>query len=71
MIHKIFTILVAASSQGKHILHVLQVVWRIENGIAHKNPLLNAAIYNVFWYLGVSEMNDSITQTLNSNNVLS
>ena len=59
VVHTIFTILMTASGQGEHILHVLDVIRIIDEWIAVQNILSDAGVHEVFGHLDTSEVDDS------------
>lgn len=70
VVHTIFTILVTASGQGEHILHVLDVVRIIDEWIAVQNILSDAGVHEVFGHLNASEVDDSTLRDIEKSQTL-
>lgn len=59
VVHTIFAILMTASGQCEHILHILDVVLIIDNWVAPQNTLSDAVVHEVLGHLDASEVDDS------------
>lgn len=70
VVHTIFTILVTASGQGEHILHVLDVVRIIDEWVAVQNILSDAGVHEVFGHLNASEVDDSTLRDIEKSQTL-
>ena len=70
VVHTIFTILVTASGQGEHILHVLDVGRIIDEWIAVQNILSDAGVHEVFGHLNASEVDDSTLRDIEKSQTL-
>lgn len=70
MVHAIITILMTASGQREHILHVLDVVGIIDKRVAVQNTLADAGVHEVFGHLDASEVDDPTLRDMEQSQTL-